>query len=628
MRTRLQAHRLAAVLVIACSWTSSAAAADTVLSVEPAAPKLSAADGVLAWSSFDPAAGAWFLTIRRAGLVQRLPIAPRAVPFDVDLGHDPAGQLVVAYSRCDREPDFPPTGRGCDLYTYDLDAGRERRLAGASTAVASEYLPSLDGGRVAFARVYERRAGAAGLRNHLFVRRLETGRERKLPGGLRNTDPRTGPTGLDLAGRRLAFGWDVHGPAGRRFPYGASEVRVDELDGAQTLVQRSAGSALNTAALFAPTIVGADVRYGETFLSEGTPRVSDLRSYDLARGRRGGAAVDPRLAGVAADRGATAYVSCAAEMAPGGPSCRVLLREGAAFADADRELVRVPRPTTVATYRGWTAFSTFDASRPGYRLTLLSPAGELRDAGVAPRAVPFDVDLGPRPKGQLEAVYSRCRIEPRLDPRDRLPLPGSGRGCDVYRHAVAGGGEAKVPVASRPGTSEYLPTISGTRIAFARRVGSRAPALYAGRPTGGRLVRLAAGPRGRRAGLGPRALDLQGRRLALTWEHTRRGGSLVSELRLDAIGGGSRRLARAVSRHGSRRLLSPAFDRHTLSWVGRHLAGKPPSTAVSYDVTRRTRLTLVLPDPATTFLPGARYGHTDGAGWSLRVTDLLPQLLR
>ena len=226
------------------------------------------------------------------------------------------------------------------------------------------------------------------------------------------------------------------------------------------------------------------------------------------------------------------------------------------------------------------------------------------------------------------AVYSRCRVEPRLDPRDRLPLPGSGRGCDVYRHAVAGGGETKVTIASRSGASEYLPAISGTRVAFARRAGSRAPALFAGRPRGGRLVRLAPGPRGSRGGLGPRALDLQGRRLALTWESARRGGRLASELRLDTIGGGGRTLARAVSRDGSRRLLSPAFDRHTLSWVGRHLAGKPPSTAVSYDVIRRTRVTLVLPAPATALLPGARYGSADAAGWSLRATDFVPQLVR
>lgn len=279
------------------------------------------ADGVLAWSSFDASTGAWFLTIRRDGVAQRVPIAPRAVPFDVDLGHDAAGRLVAAYSRCDRESGFPPSGRGCDLYTYDLSAGRERRLAGASTDVASEFLPSLDGGRVAFARVYERRTGAAGRRTHLFVRRLDAGSERELPGGLRNPDPRTGPSGLDLGGRRLAFSWDVHGPAGIQFPYGASEIRVDELDGGQTLVQRDAGGGLSNAAPLSPALVGGELRYGDSFLSEGTPGVSDLRSYDLASGRRGRAAVELRIAGAAADRSATAYVSCTVESAPSGPSC-------------------------------------------------------------------------------------------------------------------------------------------------------------------------------------------------------------------------------------------------------------------------------------------------------------------
>ena len=70
-----------------------------------------------------------------------------------------------------------------------------------------------------------------------------------------------------------------------------------------------------------------------------------------------------RLAGAAADRGATGYVSCTGE--PSGESCRVMLRDGAALADADRELVRVPRPTTAASYKGWTAFSAFDPSLAG-----------------------------------------------------------------------------------------------------------------------------------------------------------------------------------------------------------------------------------------------------------------------
>jgi hypothetical protein len=70
--------------------------------------------------------------------------------------------------------------------------------------------------RIAFARVYERRRGRAGRRAHLYVRpntlftsQGRRGNTRRVPAG---SGIAPGPTSLDLATRRLAFGWDSRDP--------------------------------------------------------------------------------------------------------------------------------------------------------------------------------------------------------------------------------------------------------------------------------------------------------------------------------------------------------------------------------------------------------------------------------
>ena len=194
----------------------------------PAHP-VSALDGRIVWSDYDPAAKRYFLTQRLNGVTSRLPVDPRSVPFDLDLGPDADGKPVAAYSRCRREPPprNPPRGaiaqlpewrlgRGCDLYLYSFEQGREVLVRFASSHGASEFLPTVWTDRIAFARVYERRRGRAGRRaflyvrpNSLFTSQGRRGHTRRLPGG-----PRTGPgpTALDLATRRLAFGWDSTDP--------------------------------------------------------------------------------------------------------------------------------------------------------------------------------------------------------------------------------------------------------------------------------------------------------------------------------------------------------------------------------------------------------------------------------
>jgi hypothetical protein len=228
---------LIALAVSTSLLAAAPALADETVATVAAPTPVSAHAGRLAWSSFDPARNAYVLMTEAAGVTSEVPIRPRSVPFDVDLGPDTNGDTIAAYSRCSREPprrdpaignaftQLPDwrRGRGCDLYKFDFATGRESRIATANSLSGSEFLPSVWEGRVAFARVYERRRGRAGERPYLYVRALEgAGRSVRIPAGTRSKGrfcpgrrPRRckllvepGPTGLDLWGRRLALGWD------------------------------------------------------------------------------------------------------------------------------------------------------------------------------------------------------------------------------------------------------------------------------------------------------------------------------------------------------------------------------------------------------------------------------------
>ena len=114
----------------------------------PQAPKVSAAGGALAWSTFDSTVGMWRLMVRRGGITQALPTAPRATPFDVDLGEDGHGGLVASYSRCSTPTRSTELPHGCKLYYYDFVTGSERPIAVANAAGYSQFDPSMAAGRV------------------------------------------------------------------------------------------------------------------------------------------------------------------------------------------------------------------------------------------------------------------------------------------------------------------------------------------------------------------------------------------------------------------------------------------------------------------------------------------------
>ena len=227
------------MVVLALLALPAAAHGATTLDTVPRATPVSAYGGVTAWSRFAPDG---FRLVVSTGTAEPrvLPIAPRSVPFDVDLGPGPDGRVVAAYSRCRREPAMdvtPPlpaytSGRGCDVYRFALDGTQEQRLRGASTDQASEMLPSIWRDEVAFVRVYEQRAGrrdglALDRLPYVYVRRLDgRGGSRRQPGDARGRTGVPGPVALDLYGRRLGFVWQYDG-SGETPTYRARVVTSD-----------------------------------------------------------------------------------------------------------------------------------------------------------------------------------------------------------------------------------------------------------------------------------------------------------------------------------------------------------------------------------------------------------------
>ena len=286
------------------------AAADvTVATISKPAP-VNFFEGRLAWSSFDPATNRFVLMTRIGDVTTALPVAPRSVPFDVDLGPDRNGATVAVYSRCRREPDYTTavgnaiinqlpdwrSGRGCNLYKFDFDAGRETRVRGVSTGRASEFLPSIWRNRIAFARVYERRSGKAGQRAYLY-RASTTGRggsERFTAGPRANLrfcfarrgkrvcriPVELGPTALDLHARQLAFSWTTAtGPGGCE---SSSGIWLDTISQARKRIATGCSGDIQAIQLLSPTISSNRINYG--YIGFGDSMFNRIHRYVLSTG--------------------------------------------------------------------------------------------------------------------------------------------------------------------------------------------------------------------------------------------------------------------------------------------------------------------------------------------------------
>lgn len=223
-----------------------------------------------------------------------------------------------------------------------------------------------------------------------------------------------------------------------------------------------------------------------------------------------------------------------------------------AGAQAQTTLATPSVPSKVATYAGVVAYSELDPATGRYRLMFDTNAnGRAEPVPVAQRGVPFDVDLGPGDRGEVVAVYSRCRREPDMDRRSGGPAPvwTTARGCDLYRYDFRQAREQLLTGASTTQATEVLPSIWRDQLAFVRvyeqRPGRRGtyPYIYvrALRPSA-TSRRQPGGARGSAGIPGPMALDLAGSRLAFSWVYEREGGG-VSELRLDTVDRSHRKLA-------------------------------------------------------------------------------------
>ena len=73
---------------------AAAAADETIARIARPGP-VSTFDGRVLWSEYDPVAKAYFLTQRFGTTTARLPVRPRAVPFDVDVGRKLGSDTIL-----------------------------------------------------------------------------------------------------------------------------------------------------------------------------------------------------------------------------------------------------------------------------------------------------------------------------------------------------------------------------------------------------------------------------------------------------------------------------------------------------------------------------------------------------
>src|SRR4051794_28207792 len=112
-----------------------------------------------------------------------------------------------------------------------------------------------------------------------------------------------------------------------------------------------------------------------------------------------------------------------------------VLAPSASAQELDESLTTLTRATPVAAFGQTTAWSEVDPATGQYRLAVLH-GREWHTVAVTPRSVPFDVDVGPGPRGTA-VTYSRCSFEPpeRFGRSGLSILPDytRGRGCKMYR---------------------------------------------------------------------------------------------------------------------------------------------------------------------------------------------------
>lgn len=185
--------------------------------------------------------------------------------------------------------------------------------------------------------------------------------------------------------------------------------------------------------------------------------------------------------------------------------------------------------TPVSAYAGYVAWS--EKRDETYVLRVRDPSGAITDAGVAPRAVPFDVSLGRDDTEQVVASYSRCEVEPERDTvigGGQLPAYWLGQGCRSFATRPGSGVESRLRLGTKGST--YFPSVWDHRVAYAVANRDRRRAYGAVRirdlraettskVRGGRRETAGSDPPGFFRDPGPLRLLLRGRRLAFGWRY-------------------------------------------------------------------------------------------------------------
>ena len=244
---------LVAVALLSFTGEAAAGAAGPPLATVDAATPLSAGNGWLVWSA--PEGRQWTLMVYHAGSVVRLPVAPRAQPFDASVGTDVAGLPVVTFSRCARTPRMltvgeqgggggallePASGAGCRIRVLELTDGAEIKPPIPAPPGVSDTTPSIWHGQIAFARhspshggVWQIESWSPSARNRLKT--LPHGRIPSCPEEPHGcTQKAHGMVeALQRDGAIVTFLWVLPWPQQGLVGEGAWEVRVDRADGSR-----------------------------------------------------------------------------------------------------------------------------------------------------------------------------------------------------------------------------------------------------------------------------------------------------------------------------------------------------------------------------------------------------------
>jgi len=304
------------------------------------AQKLTAYDGYVVFSRYEPTARDWRLMLWHAGSVEPLAAAPRNMPFDADAGPAANGGPVVVYSRCAqdppasaselagsqyvREPDWA-SARGCRIYELALPSGSPRLVTGIHARGASDSTPAIWRGAIAFARV------AAGSHiakidlwqpsRHLLVP-LGAGRPPCLSSTGSCEVSKHAPSsawvdGMSMDGSLLSYEWSTSTATFGEAPF--PELRVDPLDDArqsapsQVIAERFASGTCGYYEGISPSALGEMVLYteinGDCGASGGGPEEvgSSFQLYSTSARLWRSAGGGPGLVAAVAAYGSTTY---------------------------------------------------------------------------------------------------------------------------------------------------------------------------------------------------------------------------------------------------------------------------------------------------------------------------------